>query len=210
MQTNGSAAKAARGKLSPDDVKLRTALEEARERLHWRVEEPSGTDIVFEVMRDLLTLDRRQPRYTPAEYVSPHPQVLRSLEEREEAAKKRTEELRSGDAPERVFNLAPTREDSANAETILRCFQSLVVTASDLNSEERHMQARNWRIVRALAMGGSLRKTAPQFGLKFARIRQIKMKALWTIWNAVKHLLSAEVLSRAAPVKTGMVWMAAA
>lgn len=211
-----SAAKAANGSALPerrysfeDERRTITALRPMRDAALRRGEEPNGPNLIFDAIRFLVDVDRKQPGDKPSQPGNTWVPHTHDAEEIKEAFKQRMIDLTAGDDADKVLsiNRHAISTEVSRAESIERVFRAHL---------DGQNQNRDWKILWRLAeklphkvgvqcrQPGSLRAVGAEFGLDELMIRKIKDKRLLAIWQAP----ILEPLRAPLPVATGVVWYA--
>jgi hypothetical protein len=204
----------ARAYSAADEDAVRKALRWLRGTLlHRDGAEPSDRDLLNECIRLVAKVDRAAPRvghgsrivsldgYRVATIRSGMPDVVRSHDERAEAARQRMIDLAAGDD---VEDAPVTRNEITAAEAIEKMFRGLLV------GENRD---RDWSLLFMLAskasgdkdghqceQTGSVRHAARKFGISPALVRKRRDVQLRALVTALEHLMPQPTFS------TGVIW----
>lgn len=177
-----------------DKRRVGAALLAARRKLqHLDGEKPTGSAIIFQVLKEMVDIERRMkvrtasPRHLRAQLI----EYLHEGWEREEAARQRRIDEAAGDDPAVVWGLTliATPEEVKNLESVMRVFRQFLVGKN---------KVRDWKILHRLAIGSALRPAAKSFRIGHQRVADIKRLQCSAIWAGVAHLDSVK--------ETGRVW----
>lgn len=179
-----------------DGRRVGLALLTARRRLQGLTgEKPSGPEIVFQVIKEIMDIEKRMKVRAPS------PQQLRAMlieyihdpEEREEAAKQCRIDEAAGDDPAIVWGITfiTTPQEVLLHDTVKNVFRAGIVGKEKI---------RDWRVLQRLARGHSQNKIAKDCHISWRRVLEIRDLQCAAIWTAVSHLMPQAAT-------TGRLWV---
>lgn len=166
-----------------DERRVALAIREATDLLTSMKREAKGADIVFTVMENIVDIERRQQvRGQPARYRSPWPDYIHTLDEKKVAAKQRMIDVAAGDSLEAVFGMRvlPTAHEISTMESVNLIFRANLVGQK---------KDRDWRILRHLARGETLRAAGTKFGVSHTSVDGRKALQCQAIWRGMQSLV---------------------
>lgn len=151
-------------------------------------QEPTGPQIVFRVLVELVDIERRMkvrapsPKHLRAQLI----EYLHELWEREEAARQRRIDEAAGDDPRVVWGITEiaTPYEINTFDSVKMVFRSCLVGKN---------QVRDWKLMQLLAKGSDVRRASRYFHMGKSRVNDVKALQCAAIWNGVSHLLPKEV-----------------
>lgn len=175
-----------------DKRRVGAALLAARRKLQsLEGEKPSGPSIIFQVLKELVDIERRMkvrtasPKHLRAQLI----EYIHEGWEREEAARQRRIDEAAGDDPVVVWGitLITTPEEVKTHDVVNYVFRRYLVG---------HNKVRDWRIMLRLGKGEPHRKIAKSFHISYRRVQEIGEMQSAAIWTNVSSLMPKESAGR--------------
>lgn len=179
-----------------DGRRIGLALLTARRRLQSLTgEKPSGSEVVFQVIKEIMDIEKRMkvrapsPKHLRAQLI----EYVHDPKDREDAAKQRRIDEAAGDDPAVVWEitLITTPEEIKLHDAVKTIFRASMVGKN---------QIRDWKMLQRMARRHSHYRIAKDYHISRQRVEEVRDLQCAAIWNGV-----SELMPQAAT--TGRLWV---
>jgi hypothetical protein len=179
-----------------DERRVGQALLVARRKLQsLHGEKPTGSEIVFQVIREIMDIEKRMKvrAESPKQLRAQQLEYIHDADEREEAAKQRRIDEAAGDDPALVWGitLITTPEEVKIHDAVKGIFRDSMVGKNRI---------RDWKLLQRLARGHSHSRVAKDYHISRQHVSELRFVQCAAIWTAVGKLMPPAAT-------TGRLWV---